>query len=108
MSLRRDAQKIIDAAITAALPDTAVKKALKGVAFPDGKLVLVAIGKAAWSMSKAACELLADRISDGVVITKYDHAQGICPRSGSLKRDIQFPMRTLFPRRKRRSSLFKA
>ena len=79
MSLRTDAQKIIDAAITAALPDTAVKKALSGVDFPDGKLVLVAIGKAAWSMARAACDLLADRISDGVVITKYDHAQGDLP-----------------------------
>lgn len=79
MSLRTDAQKIIDAAITAALPDTAVKKALSGEDFPAGKLVLVAIGKAAWSMARAACDLLADRISDGVVITKYDHAQGELP-----------------------------
>lgn len=79
MSLRTDAQRIIDEAITAALPDTAVKKALSGEEFPDGKLVLVAIGKAAWSMSRAACELLADRISDGVVITKYGHSQGDLP-----------------------------
>ena len=104
MSLRRDAQKITDAAITAALPDTAVKKALSGVEFSKGKLVLVAIGKAAWSMSRAACDLLADRISDGVVITKYDHAQDL-PNVRILKQDIRFPMPTLFPRRKRRSSL---
>ena len=47
--------------------------------FSKGKLVLVAIGKAAWSMSRAACDLPADRISDGVVITKYGHAQGDLP-----------------------------
>ena len=79
MSLRADAQKIIEAAITAALPDTAVKKALGGEDFSGGRLVLVAIGKAAWSMAKAACEVLGDRISDGVVITKYGHAQGDLP-----------------------------
>ncbi len=79
MSLRTDAEKVIDAAIAAALPDTAVKRALGGEDFRDGKLVLVAIGKAAWSMSQAACELLGDRISEGVVITKYGHAQGDLP-----------------------------
>lgn len=79
MSLRADAQRIIEAALKAALPDTAVKKALRGEDFSGGKLVLVAIGKAAWSMAKAACEVLADRISDGVVITKYGHARGELP-----------------------------
>ncbi|HEY8392352.1 MAG TPA: glycerate kinase [Capillibacterium sp.] len=79
MSLRTDAQKIIEAAITAALPDTAVKKALSGEDFSGGDLVLVAIGKAAWSMAKAACEVLAGQIKDGVVITKYGHAQGELP-----------------------------
>ncbi|MFY9203917.1 MAG: glycerate-2-kinase family protein, partial [Limnochordia bacterium] len=80
MSLRTDAQRIIDAAITAALPDTAVKKALTGADFGKGKLILVAIGKAAWSMSKAASEFLGDRISEGVVITKYGHSQGDLPK----------------------------
>jgi len=79
LSLRTDAQRIIEAALKAALPDTAVKKALRGEDFSGGKLVLVAIGKAAWSMAKAACEVLADRISDGVVITKYGHARGELP-----------------------------
>ena len=80
MSLRADAQKIINAAITAALPDTAVKKAIIGEEFGKGRLVLVAIGKAAWAMSKAASELLGDRISDGVVITKYGHSLGELPK----------------------------
>ncbi|TAH74797.1 MAG: glycerate kinase [Anaerolineaceae bacterium] len=80
MKLRDDAQRIFDAAITAALPDTAVKKALEGEDFSGGRLVLVAIGKAAWSMTKAACDFLGDRIDDGVVITKYDHSKGDLPR----------------------------
>jgi glycerate 2-kinase len=79
LNLRDDAQFIINAAITAALPDTAVKKALEGEDFSGGKLLLVSIGKAAWSMAKAACDILGDQISDGVVITKYDHAKGDLP-----------------------------
>lgn len=79
MNIRDDAQQIIDAAIKAALPDNAVKKALKGHKFSDGRLLLVAIGKAAWSMAKAASDILGDCISDGVVITKYEHSKGDLP-----------------------------
>ncbi len=79
MNLRNDAQLIIDAAITAALPDNAVKKALEGHEFSSGKLLLIAIGKAAWSMANAACNILGDRIDDGVVITKYNHVKGNLP-----------------------------
>lgn len=80
MNLRNDAQQIINSAITAALPDTAVKKALEGENFSGGKLILVAIGKAAWSMAKAACDVLNDKIDGGIVITKYDHAKENLPR----------------------------
>jgi hydroxypyruvate reductase len=78
--LREDAQQIIDAAIKAALPDTAVKKALLGETFSEGRLLLISIGKAGWSMAKAACDILGDRIDDGIVITKYDHSMGTIPR----------------------------
>ncbi len=80
MSLRNDVHQIIDSAIQAALPDTAVKEALKGVDFCGGKLILISIGKAAWSMAKAASDLLGERISDGIVITKYDHSMGDLPQ----------------------------
>lgn len=80
MDLRNDAQVIMDAAIMAALPGSAVKKALEGENFASGRLLLVAIGKAAWSMAKAACDILRDRIDDGVVITKYGHSQGDLPK----------------------------
>lgn len=79
MNLRNDAQQIIDAAIKAALPDNAVKKALEGHEFSNGRLFLIAIGKAAWSMAKAACDMLGDKIDDGVVITKYEHSKGNLP-----------------------------
>lgn len=79
LSLKNDAYKIIDSAITSALPDTAVKKALQNLDMPKGRLLLVSIGKAAWSMAKAASDFLGESIDDGVVITKYDHSQGELP-----------------------------
>ena len=79
MKLRKDADSIIRAALQAALPDTAVTKALAGQNFGTGRLVLVALGKAAWQMANTACTILGDRISDGIVITKYDHAKGPLP-----------------------------
>lgn len=79
MELRNDAQKIIDSAINAALPHTAVKKAIEGTDFSGGKLILVSIGKAGWSMAKAASDILGDRIDEGIVITKYEHSEGDLP-----------------------------
>lgn len=76
MNLRDDAQVIIDTAISDALPDTSVKKALGGENFSCSRLILVAIGKAAWSMANAACSILGDKIDDGIVITKYNHSKG--------------------------------
>ena len=76
-TLRQDADRIIEAAIHAALPDTAVKKALKEIAFPEGgRLILVATGKAAWQMAKAAWDEIGGRVDRGVVVTKYDHSKG--------------------------------
>lgn len=79
LTLREDADQIMKAALKAALPDTAVQKALAGAKFGSGRLVLVAAGKAAWQMAKTACDVLGDSISDGAVITKYDHAKGDLP-----------------------------
>ena len=77
MNLRQDADLIIRSAISSALPDAAVQSALKDIQFdPEGRIILVALGKAAWQMARAAHEALGDRISDGIVITKYDHVKG--------------------------------
>lgn len=73
--LRQHAEYIVNSAISAVLPDEAVKAALENKTFP-GRVILVAAGKAAWQMSKAAYELLGDRVDKGIVITKYDHAKG--------------------------------
>lgn len=76
MSILSDANRIIDAALQAALPDTAVERALGELPAYSGKLVLIAVGKAAWQMAAAAQKHLAERISGGVVITKYAHSRG--------------------------------
>lgn len=74
--MKKHAFQIMEEAIETALPQTAVIKALENEEFSDGKLILVSIGKAAWSMAKAASDLLQDKITEGVLITKYDHAMG--------------------------------
>ena len=76
MSLREDAGKIIHAALAAAMPDAAVRAALENAHFSDGRVVLVAAGKAGWQMAKAASQQLGSRIDGGVVVTKYDHSKG--------------------------------
>lgn len=74
--LRQDADAIIQAAITAAQPDEAVRKALEGRDFGSGRVVLVAAGKGAWQMAHAASRILGSRIDTGIVITKYNHSKG--------------------------------
>ncbi|MGN1369129.1 MAG: glycerate kinase [Aristaeellaceae bacterium] len=76
MNMRQDSDRIIQAAIHAAQPDTAVKKALANLPSYTGRLVLISIGKAAWQMAYAAHLELGSRISSGMVITKYGHAKG--------------------------------
>ena len=73
-NLRRDAESIVRHAIAAVLPDRAVERALAGMAFP-GRVYVVAAGKAAWQMSRAAVECLNMPVS-GVCVTKYGHVMG--------------------------------
>ena len=73
--LRRDGLEIVNAAIRAVLPDEAVRRALEDMDFP-GRAILVAAGKASWQMAKAACEVMGDRVTEGIVLTKYDHSRG--------------------------------
>ena len=47
MSIHTDAQTIIQEALTACLPDQAVRRALEGRTFGAGRVFLVAVGKAA-------------------------------------------------------------
>lgn len=80
MSLRKDADIIIREAIRKVLPDEAVAQALKEKKFGDGKLYVVAAGKAAWQMAKAAADILGEKIEAGVAVTKYEHVKGEIPR----------------------------
>ena len=73
--LRGHADAIVQASIQAVLPDNAVRRALENKEFP-GRVILVAAGKAAWQMAKAAYDVLGSRIDSGVVVTKYDHVMG--------------------------------
>lgn len=72
--LRNHADAIIARSIRAVQPDEAVSRALSGKEFP-GRVLLVAAGKAAWQMAKAAHDCLGDRIENGVVVTKYEHVK---------------------------------
>lgn len=76
MNIKDDAYTIIDTSISKVLPDNAVYKALKDKTFDDGKIYLVAIGKASFQMAKAASDILKDRLFKGIVITKYNHIKG--------------------------------
>ena len=77
--LRRDAARIIDAAIRDAQPEKAVRRALEQMPEVTGRMILFAIGKAAWPMAAEACRLLQERVQEGIVITKYGHARGELP-----------------------------
>jgi hydroxypyruvate reductase len=71
--LRSDADKIIKHAIGAVMPEEAVARALKDADL-TGNIYIVAVGKAAYSMAKAASEHVSYK--KGIVITKYGHVKG--------------------------------
>ena len=72
-----DAKTICFNAIKACLPDENVKKALKDLEIHQ-KVYLLAVGKAAFRMAKAASEVLD--IERGIVISKYGHIEGTIDR----------------------------
>ena len=78
-ALRRDADEIIRASLAAVLPDASVQRALRDFRPGGGRTLLVAVGKAAWQMAKAALESLPGQIDDGIVITKYGHVLEALP-----------------------------
>ena len=90
MSILSDSKLIINKVREAALPYAAVQKALSKLPPISGRLVLVAAGKAAWQMGKAAYDVLQEQISSGIIITKYDHAQG--PIGNLLIREAGHPV----------------
>lgn len=73
--LRSNVDHIVASAIRAVLPDEAVRRSLSDRRF-SGRVILVAAGKAAWQMAKAAKTCLGEQIYAGVVVTKYGHVMG--------------------------------
>ncbi|RKX42783.1 MAG: glycerate kinase [Thermotogae bacterium] len=74
--VKDDALKIVNYAIRKSLPDEAVRAYLERNPLPAGRVILIAIGKAAWNMAKAAKDVLGKRVAFGIVITKYEHSRG--------------------------------
>ena len=70
--LRIDAEKAAYTAINAVMPEGAVRRALLGKQFP-GRVFLIAAGKAAPRMARAALSVLTVQVTDGLVISKYGH-----------------------------------
>lgn len=83
--MQDDLREILAAGLAAADPADAVRRSLRvdggsisagGRTFEAGSVTVVAAGKAAGPMAKAAVELLGDRVSGGIVVTKDDHEPG--------------------------------
>ncbi|MCR5293607.1 MAG: glycerate kinase [Lachnospiraceae bacterium] len=74
-SLKNDMTAIVNASLAAVLPDEAVARALADYKpAKGGRTILVAAGKAAWQMAKAAVDVLGS-VDAGIVVTKYDHVK---------------------------------
>jgi len=76
--MKTTAIKMIKTILEENMPTQAVENALKNHQF-KGNIHMVAIGKAAWTMAKAASDYLGDKLVKGIVVTKYDHSQGSLP-----------------------------
>ncbi|MCL1994921.1 MAG: glycerate kinase [Defluviitaleaceae bacterium] len=77
MSQKKQATQIIETIVKENMPQKSVEKALARYNFDvEGKIFVVAIGKAAWKMTKAAVDYLGNKIESGICITKYDHGFG--------------------------------
>ena len=75
--MRQRTDVIIASSLRAVLPDEAVRCALQNF-HPTGRVILVAVGKAAWQMASTAVQILG-KVDAGIVITKYHHVRGAIP-----------------------------
>ena len=83
--MREDLQEILEAGLTAADPQRAVRRALEledsailaaEKRFEPRRVFVLAAGKAAGAMAQAAEELLGEKVSGGLVVTKDGHDPG--------------------------------
>lgn len=75
MELYRDAENIIKTALDRSRADNTVNEGLKSMPEYSGKLIVIAMGKAAWQMAKAV-NCTGVKVSAGLVVTKYEHSKG--------------------------------
>ena len=81
--LRQSARQIWEAALEAANPSTCIRNAIRltdgmlsagGREFSlDGRLIVIGAGKATARMAQVIEEIFGDRITGGIVVTKYGH-----------------------------------
>lgn len=76
MDMKTDCEFIVHNALRAVYPEEAVSRALQRKSYDCGKLILVSVGKAAWSMANAAWNTLTRLPDTGIIITKYGHGKG--------------------------------
>ena len=83
--MQDDLRRILAAGLAAADPADAVRRSLGvegrsisagGRSFEAENVTFVAVGKAAGPMARAAAELLGEKVSGGIVVTKDDHEPG--------------------------------
>ncbi|QYJ15888.1 D-glycerate 2-kinase [Rubrobacter xylanophilus DSM 9941] len=83
--MREDLESILEAGLAAADPKDAVRRHLRledgeifirGERLRPGRIFVVAAGKAAGPMARAAAEILGEEISGGIVVTKDGHEPG--------------------------------
>jgi hydroxypyruvate reductase len=83
--MRKDLEEIFAAGLAAADPERAVGRSLAlegdavvaaGTRFEAERVFVLAAGKAAGAMARAADELLGERVSGGLVVTKDGHDPG--------------------------------
>ena len=73
--LKNDCKAIIDYSLKKVQPNTIVKNAIEGRKF-SGRVILVSVGKAGWTMADAAVNQMGVKPYKGIVITKYGHSKG--------------------------------
>ena len=96
MDLRKDVDYIIQESIKKVLPNEAVMRALKEKQFLNGNSYVIAAGKAAWEMAIAAAAVLQERITAGVVCTKYCHVKRNIPNITCFEGGHPIPDRNSF------------
>ena len=76
---REDARMIWEESIARVVPYESVIDCLKKIDPGRGQIVTIAVGKAGWTMAKAAADYCGERLHAGVVVTKYEHSEGPIP-----------------------------